>query len=141
MENEELKTLIKQCLNELAAEKAGNNSNIVFSSLSAEEQDRVREEIINEFLKTGFDNVNGWDEEKIKACELAKEAEADYVKTSTGFSAAGARTEDVALMRKTVGNEMGVKASGGIRNRETAMAMVNAGASRLGTSATVAICR
>lgn len=67
MENEELKTLIKQCLNELAAEKAGNNSNMAFSSLSAEEQDRVREEIINEFLKNGFDNVNGWDEEKIKA--------------------------------------------------------------------------
>lgn len=95
----------------------------------------------NAMLKVIIETCLLTDEEKIKACELAKEAEADYVKTSTGFSVAGARTEDVALMRKTVGNEMGVKASGGIRDRETAMAMVNAGASRLGTSATVAICR
>lgn len=95
----------------------------------------------NAMLKVIIETCLLTDEEKIKACELAKEAEADYVKTSTGFSVAGARTEDIALMRKTVGNEMGVKASGGIRDRETAMAMVNAGASRLGTSATVAICR
>lgn len=95
----------------------------------------------NAMLKVIIETCLLTDEEKIKACELAKEAEADYVKTSTGFSVAGARTEDVVLMRKTVGNEMGVKASGGIRDRETAMAMVNAGASRLGTSATVAICR
>ncbi|MCM1134778.1 MAG: deoxyribose-phosphate aldolase [Clostridium sp.] len=80
-------------------------------------------------------------EEKVKACELAKEARADFVKTSTGFSTGGAAPEDVALMRKTVGEEMGVKASGGIRDKETAMAMVKAGASRLGTSQTVAICR
>lgn len=79
-------------------------------------------------------------EEKIKACELAKEAGADFVKTSTGFSTGGACVEDVRLMRETVGPEMGVKASGGIRDKETAMAMVAAGASRLGTSATVAIC-
>ena len=95
----------------------------------------------NAMLKVIIETCLLTDEEKIKACEMAKEAEADYVKTSTGFSVGGARTEDVALMRKTVGNEMGVKASGGIRDRETAMAMVNAGASRLGTSATVAICR
>lgn len=81
------------------------------------------------------------DEEKIKACELAKEAGADFVKTSTGFSTAGARAEDVVLMRSVVGTDMGVKASGGIRDKETAMAMVRAGADRLGTSATVAICR
>ena len=95
----------------------------------------------NAMLKVIIETCLLTDEEKIKACEMAKEAKADYVKTSTGFSVAGARTEDIALMRKTVGNEMGVKASGGIRDRETAMAMVNAGASRLGTSATVAICR
>lgn len=81
------------------------------------------------------------DEEKVKACELAKEAGADFVKTSTGFSTAGARAEDVALMRSVVGAAMGVKASGGIRDKETAMAMVRAGADRLGTSATAAICR
>lgn len=81
------------------------------------------------------------DEEKIKACELSKEAGADFVKTSTGFSTGGATPEDVALMRKTVGTEMGVKASGGIRDKETAEKMVDAGASRLGTSATIAICK
>lgn len=81
------------------------------------------------------------DEEKAKACELAKEAGADYVKTSTGFSTGGADAHDVELMRKTVGDSMGVKASGGIRDKETAEKMVKAGASRLGTSATVAICK
>lgn len=81
------------------------------------------------------------EEEKVRACTLAKKAGADFVKTSTGFSTAGATAEDVALMRKTVGDDMGVKASGGIRDRETATAMVEAGASRLGTSATVAICK
>ncbi len=81
------------------------------------------------------------DEEKVKACELAKEAGADYVKTSTGFSTGGADAHDVELMRKTVGDSMGVKASGGIRDKETAEKMVKAGARRLGTSATVAICK
>jgi deoxyribose-phosphate aldolase len=79
------------------------------------------------------------DEEKVKACELSKEAGADFVKTSTGFSTGGATAEDVKLMRKTVGKELGVKASGGIRDRKTAEIMVEAGASRLGTSATVDI--
>ena len=79
------------------------------------------------------------DEEKVKACELAKEAGADFVKTSTGFSTGGAKAADVALMRKTVGPDMGVKASGGIHNADEAQAMVDAGASRLGTSATLAI--
>ncbi len=79
------------------------------------------------------------DEEKVKACELSKEANADFVKTSTGFSTGGATAADVALMRKTVGSEMGVKASGGIRDTKTAEEMIAAGASRLGTSATIAI--
>jgi deoxyribose-phosphate aldolase len=79
------------------------------------------------------------DEEKVKACELSKEAGADFVKTSTGFSTGGATVEDVKLMRKTVGEQIGVKASGGIRDKETAQAMVEAGANRLGTSATVDI--
>jgi deoxyribose-phosphate aldolase len=79
------------------------------------------------------------DEEKVKACELSKEAKADFVKTSTGFSTGGAKPEDVALMRKTVGDTMGVKASGGIHTTQEAESMVNAGANRLGTSATIAI--
>ncbi len=78
-------------------------------------------------------------EEKVKACLLAKMAGADFVKTSTGFSTGGATVEDIALMRETVGPEMGVKASGGIRDRETADAMVAAGATRIGASASVAI--
>ncbi len=81
------------------------------------------------------------EEEKVKACELSVEAGADFVKTSTGFSTGGATPEDVELMRRTVGDKMGVKASGGIRDKETAQKMVEAGASRLGTSATIAICR
>lgn len=80
-------------------------------------------------------------EEIEKACLLAKESGADFVKTSTGFSTGGAKVEDVALMRKTVGPNLGVKASGGIRDKSTAEAMVEAGASRLGTSATVSIIR
>lgn len=79
------------------------------------------------------------DEEKIKACELSKEAKADFVKTSTGFSTAGAKVEDVKLMRETVGDSMGVKASGGIHDKEFADALVDAGANRLGTSATIKI--
>jgi deoxyribose-phosphate aldolase len=79
------------------------------------------------------------DEEKVKACELSKEAGADFVKTSTGFSTGGATAEDVKLMRQTVGENIGVKASGGIRDKKTAEVMVEAGANRLGTSATVEI--
>ena len=78
-------------------------------------------------------------EEKIKACELAKAAGADFVKTSTGFSTGGATVEDVRLMRETVGPEMGVKASGGIHNAKEAEAMIEAGATRLGASSGVAI--
>lgn len=79
------------------------------------------------------------DEEKVKACEISKEAKADFVKTSTGFSSGGATKEDIALMRKTVGPELGVKASGGVRDYKTAMDMINAGASRIGASASIAI--
>ena len=76
------------------------------------------------------------DEEKVKACLAAKAAGAAFVKTSTGFSTGGATVEDIALMRKTVGPEMGVKASGGVRTREQALAMIEAGASRIGCSST-----
>lgn len=79
------------------------------------------------------------DEEKIQACLIAKEAGADFVKTSTGFGSKGATLGDVALMRKVVGSEVGVKAAGGIRDYEAAAQMVEAGANRIGASASVAI--
>ncbi len=79
------------------------------------------------------------DEEKVKACELAVAAGADYVKTSTGFSTGGATAADIALMRKTVGPELGVKASGGVRSLEDMKSMVEAGATRIGASSGVAI--
>ncbi|HFU3861163.1 TPA: deoxyribose-phosphate aldolase [Streptococcus suis] len=79
------------------------------------------------------------DDEKVKACQLSQEAGADYVKTSTGFSTGGATVADVALMRKTVGPDMGVKASGGARLYEDAIAFIEAGASRIGASSGVAI--
>lgn len=74
------------------------------------------------------------DEEKVIACKLAKEAGADFVKTSTGFSTGGATAADVALMRKTVGPDMGVKAAGGVRDYVSAAAMIEAGATRIGAS-------
>lgn len=79
------------------------------------------------------------DDEKVRACLLAKNAGADFVKSSTGFMAGGATTEDVFLMRKTVGSHLGVKAAGGIRTLGQAMAMIGAGANRIGTSASVSI--
>ncbi|MBQ6802153.1 MAG: deoxyribose-phosphate aldolase [Oscillospiraceae bacterium] len=74
------------------------------------------------------------DEEKVQACLAAKRAGAEFVKTSTGFSTGGATPEDIRLMRETVGPEMGVKASGGVKTYEAACAMIEAGASRIGTS-------
>jgi len=79
------------------------------------------------------------DQEKISACRLSQEAEADFVKTSTGFGSGGASVADVRLMRATVGEKMGVKASGGIRTYEAARAMIEAGATRIGASASVRI--
>ena len=78
-------------------------------------------------------------EEKVAACLLVKKAGADYVKTSTGFNKSGATIDDVQLMRQVVGPDMGVKAAGGIRDYETAVAMIRAGADRIGASASVAI--
>mgnify|MGYP001327138616 CR=1 FL=1 len=79
------------------------------------------------------------DAEKVTACKTAVKAGANFVKTSTGFSDGGATASDITLMRKTVGTRLGVKASGGIKDRNTARAMVNAGANRIGASASVAI--
>ncbi|MEW9675810.1 deoxyribose-phosphate aldolase [Lentibacillus sp. L22] len=78
-------------------------------------------------------------DEKVRACNLAKSAGADFVKTSTGFSGGGATIEDIQLMRETVGTEMGVKASGGVRDAKTTKAMISAGATRIGASAGVDI--
>ena len=79
------------------------------------------------------------DEQKVLACRLAQEAGADFVKTSTGFGPSGATIADVQLMRRAVGPEMGVKAAGGIRSYDVARAMIEAGATRIGASASVAI--
>ncbi|MGG1634004.1 deoxyribose-phosphate aldolase [Paenibacillus sp. FSL K6-3182] len=79
------------------------------------------------------------DEEKVVACEICKQAGADFVKTSTGFGKGGATVEDIALMRRTVGPDLGVKASGGVRDRETALQMFAAGATRIGASSGIAI--
>ncbi|NEW65976.1 deoxyribose-phosphate aldolase [Carnobacteriaceae bacterium zg-84] len=81
------------------------------------------------------------DDEKRQVCDICRRVGADFVKTSTGFSTGGATVADVALMREVVGKDMGVKASGGIRSKEDAKAMIDAGATRLGASSGVAICQ
>jgi deoxyribose-phosphate aldolase len=109
--------------------------------LKAGEDDYVQNEIHllkqavgNKILKVIIETCLLTDEEKVRACQLAKEAGADFVKTSTGFSTGGATVEAVKLMRETVGPEMGVKASGGVRTHEDLIKMVEAGANRIGTS-------
>ena len=99
----------------------------------------VRETCTDITLKVIIETCLLNDEEKRQACVLAEKAGADFVKTSTGFSTGGAKTEDVALMWDTVGDRLGVKASGGIHTYDEAMSMINAGADRLGTSATLDI--
>lgn len=108
-------------------------------SLVEEDIREVKKACGDKLLKVIIEACLLSDEEKVKACELAVAAGADYVKTSTGFSKSGATAEDVALMRKTVGDKLGVKAAGGIRDSETAKKMIAAGASRLGCSAGIAI--
>lgn len=89
--------------------------------------------------KVIFENCYLTNEEKITLCEIAKEVKPDFIKTSTGFGPSSATVEDVALMRKYVGNEVKVKASGGVRNLDTCMAMLDAGAERIGCSNSSAI--
>lgn len=116
-------------------------------ALKAKKYDKVREDIKavveaakgKALVKVILENCLLTKEEIIKACELSKEAGADFVKTSTGFSTGGAKVEDVKLMRETVGPDMGVKASGAVRTREDADAVIAAGASRIGASASIAI--
>lgn len=91
--------------------------------------------VVKVIIETGYLTV----EEKILACNLAKEAGADFVKTSTGFGPGAATVADIELMREAVGSDMGVKASGGVRDQETANQMVEAGATRIGASAGIAI--
>lgn len=108
-------------------------------------------ELVYEDIKAVVDAANGTlvkviietclltDEEKVKACEMSVKAGAHFVKTSTGFSTGGATVEDVRLMRQTVGETVGVKASGGVRTSEDMKAMLEAGANRIGTSGGVAL--
>jgi deoxyribose-phosphate aldolase len=91
--------------------------------------------IIKVIIETGFLT----DPEKILACKIVKQAGADYVKTSTGLFSGGATETDIKLMRQTVGKKMGVKAAGGIRTLKAALAMIEAGANRIGTSAAIQI--
>lgn len=100
-----------------------------------------KEAIGDKVLKVIIETCLLTDEEKIKACELAEEAGADFVKTSTGFSTGGALASDVSLMKKTVGDRLEVKASGGIHTRKEAMEMIEAGASRIGASKSIEICK
>ena len=99
----------------------------------------VKESAQGRLLKVILETCLLNDEEKIQACKVSVEAGADFVKTSTGFSSGGATVEDVRLMRHTVAAEIGVKASGGIRDYQTACDMVEAGANRLGTSSGLVI--
>ena len=117
----------------IGALKAGNDALVLddIKTVVDASGDKLVKVIIEACLLT--------DDEKVRACQLSKEAGADYVKTSTGFSTGGATVADVALMRKTVGPDMGVKASGGARSYEDAIAFIEAGASRIGASSGVAI--
>ena len=91
--------------------------------------------VVKVIIETGYLST----EEKILACQFAKEAGADFVKTSTGFGPGAATVADIQLMRETVGPDLGVKASGGVRDRETAKQLIEAGANRIGASAGIAI--
>lgn len=104
-----------------------------------EDMKAVREAAGEKLVKVILETCLLTDEEKEKACELAVEAKLDFVKTSTGFSTGGATAEDVALMRRIVGAELGVKASGGVRSLEDVEKMVAAGANRIGASSGVKI--
>ena len=99
----------------------------------------VRDATRGKVLKVIIETALLSNDEKVRACRMAKAVQADFVKTSTGFGGGGATADDIKLMRETVGPLMGVKASGGIRDTVAARTMIAAGATRLGTSASVAI--
>lgn len=119
---------------------------INIGELKAQQNTRVLEDIkavveaANDVLvKVILENSLLTEKEKVTACELSKEAGASFVKTSTGFSSGGASVDDIKLMRETVGPDLGVKASGGVRDKAAALAMIKAGATRLGASAGIEI--
>jgi deoxyribose-phosphate aldolase len=120
----------------LSALKSGNYDTVKRDVAAVVDVKRLSKEII---VKVIIETAYLTRDEKIIACKLAKEAGADFVKTSTGLFGKGATVEDVRLMRQTVGKDMGVKAAGGIRTYTDAVAMIEAGANRLGTSTAVAI--
>lgn len=107
----------------------------VFHDIKAVVEAANGQAVVKVIIETGYLNV----EEKILACQFAKEAGADFVKTSTGFGPGAATVADIQLMRETVGPDLGVKASGGVRDAETAKLMIEAGANRIGASAGIAI--
>jgi len=120
----------------LSALKSGNYDTVKRDVAAVVDVKRLSKEII---VKVIIETAYLTRDEKIIACKLAKEAGADFVKTSTGLFGGGATVEDVRLMRQTVGKNMGVKAAGGIKTYADAVAMIEAGANRLGTSTAVAI--
>ena len=135
-----------------AADAIKNGANEVdmvinIGALKSQQYDYVRQDIQGvvdaakgkALVKVIIETALLTDDEQVKACELAKEAGAVFVKTSTGFSTGGAKVADIRLMRETVGPDMGVKASGGVHNAEEALAMIEAGATRIGASTGVAI--
>ena len=134
---------IKAAEAKLAAEQGADELDMVINvgRLKAGELDYVKKDIeavVNavkgKLVKVIIETFLLTDDEKVTACKLAKEAGAHYVKTCTGFSGGGANVHDIALMRATVGADMGVKASGGVRDYESAKALIEAGASRIGAS-------
>lgn len=126
-------TEIDMVLN-IGALKSGDDLG-VFQDIKAVVDAVKGQAIVKVIIETGYLTV----EEKILACKFSKEAGADFVKTSTGFGPGGATVEDVQLMRETVGSELGVKASGGVRDAESAARMIEAGATRIGASASITI--
>jgi deoxyribose-phosphate aldolase len=140
---------IKAAEARLAIEEGADEIDMVLNigALKSRDLDLVRKDILAVTRVTGTQKVTKviieaallTDEEKVLACQIAEDAGADFVKTSTGFAKSGATLHDVALMRKTVSPSVEVKAAGGIRSRDDAIAMIEAGATRLGTSAGIAI--
>ena len=104
-----------------------------------EEISSIKKTIGKNILKVIIETSLLNDEEKIKACKIVKKSGADFVKTSTGFSQGGATKEDILLIRKTVGDNFGIKASGGIKSYEQALELIKAGATRIGSSSSVKI--
>ena len=122
---------------DIAAALAGDKDKLVTEIRALAEVTHAKGGLLKVIIETSLLEQDA----KVLACEAAKEAGADFVKTSTGFNGGGATAEDVALMRATVGPEMGVKASGGVRSAEDALAMIAAGATRIGASSGIAIVR